>query len=252
MPYIYSDLDGYGVYESGLDHGVLYLSSGQAVPWNGLVEVTQDNAIRSEPAYYAGRKAHDITGLLPFRAEVKAITYPKELRAFNQPAQGWVIENQKKPIFGLAWREKFSDGGYRYYIAGNLTFVETTTEHETTSDKPNVVEFTWEISAPRIVVDGFPPVAIVNIDTRTADSNFLLWLEEILYGSDTQAPGFTTFEDFLTDLVNYVRLTVVDNGDGTWTANTGYDYITVGINDFTIDHPYGIQLNPHRYRIGDF
>lgn len=251
MPQDYSKPE-YKVYESGLDHGVLYLASGDAVPWNGLTQVTQNESIRSEPAYYAGRKAHDITGLSPFQGEVTALTYPEELRTFNQPTNGWSIENQKKPTFGLSWREKFSDGGYRYYVAGNLTFVEQNTTYETITDRPKPLEFTWQISAPRTLVDGFPPVSVINIDTRTADPNFLIWLEEILYGSDTQAAGFTTFEAFLTDLVNYTRMSIVDNGDGTWTADTPFSYITVGVDDFIIDHPYGVQLSADKYRIGDF
>ena len=251
MPYDY-DLPEYKVYESGLDHGVLYLASGEGIPWNGLTRVTQDEQTRSEPAYYAGRKAHDIPGLSPFQGEVAALTYPEELRAFNQPANGWALENQKKPVFGLSWREKFSDGGYRYYIAGNLTFTEQATTHETMTDSPNPIEFAWRISAPRTKVDGFPPVAVVNVDTRIADPNFVLWFEEVLYGSDTQPPGFTNFETFLTELVNYARLTITDNGDGTWTADTAFDHITVGVDDFTIDHPYGVALSASRYRIGDF
>lgn len=252
MPYDYSTLEDWQVYESGLDKGVLYLPSGEAVPWYGLTAVTQSETTKVNSAYYAGRKVHDIVDLDMFTGTVTAFNYPEEIYGFAGYANGIDVKNQKRPVFGLSWREKFSDGGYLYNIVGNLTFEEQQTINQTVSNRPTPLTYSWRVSAPRVLVEGFPPTAFINIDTRKADPNFVLWLEEILYGTASTPAGFTSFEQLLTDIVEYARLTVVDNGDGTWTADTPFSYISVGVDDFIIDHPYGVWLSDDRYRIGDF
>ncbi len=41
MPAIVWDNIGDRFYESGLDRGVLYLSDGSGVPWNGLISIIE-------------------------------------------------------------------------------------------------------------------------------------------------------------------------------------------------------------------
>ena len=207
-------------YESGIDHGVLYLSDGSAVPWNGLTKVTQKNGVVGTSAYFGGRKTHDIVQLSPFQGQVSAYTYPDIL---EQPHAnpGVYLDDQPRNMFSLSWREKISDGNYKIHVIGNANFEFTKTEYSTISDDLEATEFQWEIRAPRVKVDGLPPTAKIVVDSRYADSDFMLYLEEILYGSVSQDAGFSDFETFLSDISDWVKLSITDNGDGTWTADSG-------------------------------
>ncbi len=78
MPRLVWDKIGDRFYETGLDKGVLYLSDGSAVPWNGLTSVVENTGKESTPVYYDGTKVNDIIVLGDFSASMRAFTYPEE------------------------------------------------------------------------------------------------------------------------------------------------------------------------------
>lgn len=214
------------IYESGISRGVLYLSDGSAIPWNGLTKVSEKNGIVATSAYFGGRKTHDIVQLSPFQGTVSAYTYPDIL---EQPHvnTGAYLDDQPRHMFSLSWTEGLSDGNYKIHVVGNANFEFSKTAYKTNSEDAEATEFQWEIRAPRIQLDGLPPTAKLVVDTRYADPAFMTYLEEILYGSVSQNAGFTDFETFLSGVASYTNLSITDNGDGTWTADTSASgYIT--------------------------
>src|SRR5215204_7134875 len=66
-------------YETGIDHGVLYLDSGDAVPWNGLIGVNEIVGRETKPYYIDGIKFLDHKVLGSYAAKLSAYTYPDEM-----------------------------------------------------------------------------------------------------------------------------------------------------------------------------
>ncbi|MET0786819.1 MAG: hypothetical protein ABWY25_08950 [Paenisporosarcina sp.] len=72
------DKVGDRTYETGLDRGVLYLSDGKVVPWNGLTSIVEKFDKNVNSVYYDGTKISDLLSLGDFEASLKAITNPDE------------------------------------------------------------------------------------------------------------------------------------------------------------------------------
>lgn len=72
------DEAGSRVFENGLDRGVLYLPSGDVVPWNGLTNIIEKFNKQINSVYFDGAKINDLVALGDFSATLKAVTYPDE------------------------------------------------------------------------------------------------------------------------------------------------------------------------------
>src|SRR5580765_2617317 len=134
------DTAGSKVYETGLDKGVLYLSDGSAVPWNGLTSIVEKFDKESESVYYDGMKITDLVYLGDFAATLKAITYPDqfiELDGYGFLRQGMYVGNQLPKTFSLSYRTRIGndvDGdvaGYKIHILYNLTAIPTDRTYNT-------------------------------------------------------------------------------------------------------------------------
>src|SRR3954464_12469788 len=66
-------------YETGLDRGVLYLTDGRVISWNGLVEVAESTS-REVKSYYLDGVRY-LVSQTPgaYSANLQAFTYPDEL-----------------------------------------------------------------------------------------------------------------------------------------------------------------------------
>jgi hypothetical protein len=94
-------------HDYGVDHGVLYLLDGTAVPWNGLTGVTESTSKTSKPFYIDGRKFLEQQVLGDFTGTLKAFTYPDEFDAIMgivELGSGLYIKDQPAQQFHLSWR----------------------------------------------------------------------------------------------------------------------------------------------------
>lgn len=94
-------------HDYGVDHGVLYLLDGTAVPWNGLTSVTESANRTSKPFYIDGRKFLDQQVPGDFAGSLKAFTYPDEFEAVmgtQELITGLMIKDQPSQAFHLSWR----------------------------------------------------------------------------------------------------------------------------------------------------
>lgn len=94
-------------HDYGVDHGVLYLTDGTAVPWNGLTSVTDTTSKSTKPFYMDGRLFlnQQIPG--DFTGTLKAFTYPDEFEAVMGTAElgtGLFLKDQPAGSFHLSWR----------------------------------------------------------------------------------------------------------------------------------------------------
>lgn len=203
MPKLVWDADTKRTYETGTDHGVLYVRDDEGkypkgVAWNGLTGFTESPS-GAEPTdlyadnikYLTMRSAETLGGTLT------AYTYPPEFEDCDGSAEiapGVVIGQQTRQSFGFCYRTVVgndvsgNDYGYKYHILYGCTASPSEKGYNTINDSPEAIEFSWEVTTTPVAVNGFKPTANVTIDSTqftTEDAKAkLAALLDILYGTD--------------------------------------------------------------------
>lgn len=192
--------DGVGerIYETGVDHGVLYIPNEEGVydngvAWNGLTLVTESpSGAESNPQYADNIKYLDLRSAEEFGATVEAFTYPPEFGNFDgsaAPVSGVVIGQQTRRPFGLSYRTlkgndlEGTDYGYKIHLIYGATAAPSEKGYNTVNDSPEAINFSWELTTIGAAVTGYKPVSSLTIDSTEVGAGALAALEEILYGS---------------------------------------------------------------------
>ncbi len=240
MPELVWDKVGDRVYETGLDKGVLYLPDGSGVPWNGLTSIIEQFDKESSPVYYDGMKISDLVVLGDFEASMKAVTYPDEfieLEGLASPNRGTFFGDQPPQTFGLCYRTQVGNdlegdiAGYKIHIIYNVTAIPSEKTYSSITADPSLVEFEWNITAVPEEVPGFRPTAHIIIDSRDVDPWLLEDLLAMLYGSDISSAVLIPMPELAAFIINWCRVKIIDNGDGTWTAVSSRDgFINVNVD----------------------
>lgn len=197
------DKAGERYYETGVDHGVLFVqtsgSYGAGVAWNGLTAVTESPSGAEASAFYADNMKYlNLMSAEEFGATIEAYTYPDEFEACDGSAEladGVKIGQQKRSPFGLCYRTRIgndTDGdekGYKLHLIYGCMASPSERNYQTVNDSPEPMSFSWEVTTTPVNVTGKRPTACLTIDSRTADSAKLAALEEILYGKDAASGG---------------------------------------------------------------
>lgn len=192
------DAIGEKLYESGVDHGVLYPISSGAYPlgvvWNGLTSVSESPEGGDENAFYADNiKYGSLRGTEDFGGTIEAYTYPKEFEECDgsaEVADGVVIGQQVRKTFGMSYRtligndEDNLEHGYKLHLVWGATCSPSEKSYETINDSPEAITFSWEFKTVPVPVTGWKPISVMVIDSTKADAAKLAALEEILYGGD--------------------------------------------------------------------
>lgn len=261
MAAIVWDEIGSRVYETGLDRGVLYLPSGNAVPWNGLLEVTEKANTEVTSVYFEGMKISELAARGAFLGAMKAITYPdefSELEGIGVITNGVYLGEQNPQVFSLSYRTRVgddvdSDAGYKLHVLYNVTAIANDKTFASITDDPNLTQFAWDISAIPDEVVGFRPSAHIILDSRNINPDQLQEYEDILYGTAETPPALIPMVDFVNSLYYGYKWKIIDNGDGTWTAiNPTDDLISTGPDDeFILDEIDATYLTEDLYEVQD-
>lgn len=222
------DASGSRTFENGLDRGVIYLSDGSAVPWNGLIDVDEDSDNDSTSVYFDGRQISELVTLGGFKGKIKAFTYPdvvSELEGMGKIIDGLLLGQQRPKMFSLGYRTKVGndldgDAGYKIHLLYNVTVVPGGKTYTTNSDDPEAMQFEWQIAAIPEELAGFKPTAYISLDSRTMNPEQLADYEAILYGTASTNATLIPMSDFVNGLYYGYKWKIIDNGDGTFTAIT--------------------------------
>jgi hypothetical protein len=197
MPEIKWDQVGERLYETGVDHGVLYLPNAQGVydtgvAWNGLTTVTESpSGAEASPQYADNIKYLNLISAEEFGGTIEAFTYPEEFAACDgtgSPTDGVAVGQQTRQTFGLSYRTRLgndiagTDHGYKLHLAYNLLAQPSEKAYATINDSPEAISFSWEFTSTPVEVPGFKPSAILTIDSTKVASAALAELETLLYG----------------------------------------------------------------------
>ena len=196
------DKTGERVYESGVDHGVLYVMDGTGaygtgVVWNGLTAVTESpSGAEPNPQYADNIKYLNLISAEEFGATIEAFTYPKEFEQCDGTASlapGITIGQQTRKTFGFSYRTKVGndvegqDAGYKLHLVYGALAAPSERAYSTINDSPEAITFSWEVTTTAVAVEGHKPTAILTIDSTLVDEADLTALEDLLYGPTTGA-----------------------------------------------------------------
>ena len=195
------------LYETGVDHGVVYPQDANGVysngyAWNGLTAVTESpSGAESNPLYADNIKYLDLRSAEEFGATVEAYTYPDEFALCDGSAEltdGVMIGQQVRKPFGLSYRTiigndtKNNDYGYKLHLIYGATASPSEKGYQTVNDSPEAISFSWELTTTPVAVSGYKPTASLVIDstkfTTETQRGYLTALETVLYGAENVDP----------------------------------------------------------------
>jgi hypothetical protein len=211
------DQTGERLYETGVDHGVLYLPNGAGVydtgfAWNGLVSVTESpSGAESNPQYADNIKYLNLLSAEEFGATVEAFTYPDEFAQCDgtaMPQPGVSVGQQTRKTFGLSYRTRLgndlngTDYGYKLHLIYNALAAPSEKAYATINDSPEAITFSWELTTTPVevgTVDSvmYKPTASLTIDSTKVNAAALTTLEEFLYGTAGTDPSLPAPADVL-------------------------------------------------------
>lgn len=210
------DQSGKRLYETGVDHGVLYpIQTGgvysKGVAWNGLTAVTESPSGANVNDIYADNMKYlGLVGAEKFGATVEAYTYPDEFAECDgsvELVKGATIGQQNRKVFGMVYRTVIGndvDGnehGYKLHLIYGATAAPSEKAYNTINEDPEAITFSWELSTTPVNVTGHKPTASLTIDSTKADPTKLAELEKILFG-DTETEPRLPLPDEIAQLLN--------------------------------------------------
>lgn len=213
------DETGKRLYETGVDHGVLYPQSSDGtyplgVAWNGLSNVSESPSGADSNAIYADNiKYLDLTSKEDFGATIEAYTYPDEWGVCDgsaEPVKGLVIGQQARKAFGLSYRTLIgndidgNDYGYKLHLVYNGKAAPSERAYATVNDSPEAISFSWEVTTTPINVTGYKPTSNISIDSTKVNAENLAALETILYGTDSADPRLPLPDEVIDIIENGV------------------------------------------------
>lgn len=191
------DQVGERVYETGVDHGVLYIPDDAGVynlgvAWNGLTTVTESPSGAEPNAQYADNiKYLNLISAEEFGATIEAFTYPEEFAQCDGtvvPEPGVSVGQQGRKMFGLSYRTRVGndvDGtefGYKLHLLYGCQAAPSEKAYATINDSPEAIAFSWEVTTSPVPVTGYKPTSLIVVDSTVVDQTDLAALEQLLYG----------------------------------------------------------------------
>lgn len=234
------DKTGERFFETGVDHGVLYIPNQQGayvtgVAWNGLTTVTESpSGAEASPQYADNIKYLNLISAEEFGCTIEAFTYPDEFLQFDgvaEPAAGVSIGQQSRKQFGFSYRTNVgndvdgSDHGYKLHLVYGCQAAPSEKAYATINDSPEAIAFSWEVTTTPVAVTDLKPTALITVDSTKVDAAGLAALEAALYGSAGTDPRMPLPDEviaFFSGTVTEVTPTAptYDSGTSTITIPT--------------------------------
>lgn len=199
------DAIGKRLYETGIDHVVLYpYVDGQykkGVAWNGITNITENKSgAEPSPLYADNIKYLILKSLEEYGLTVECYTYPKEFARCNgmaDLASGVSIGQQPRTSFGLSFRTLVgndTDGeshGYKLHLVYGCDASPSEESNATINDSPEAKTMSFEITTTPVAVTDHNNTSTIVIDSTELDhengEQYLKKLEEKLYGTGLDA-----------------------------------------------------------------
>ena len=243
------DKSGERTYETGVDHGVLYLPTDgvydTGVAWYGLTTVTESPSGAESNKQYADNMVYlNLLSVEQFGGTIEAFTYPDEWAECDGsgvPTEGVSIGQQPRKTFGMSYRTKVGtdqdpEAGYKIHLVYGALAAPSEKAYGTVNDSPEAMGLSWDITTTPVdvgVIDGkqYKPTASLVVESLKVDATALATLEQTLYGTagtDPRLPLPADVVAMFSGTVTQVTPTAPTYVSGTHTITipsvTGVEY----------------------------
>lgn len=193
---------GKRLYELGVKRPVLYKPNTEGkyvdgVAWNGFTSVNQNpSGAESTPLFANDSKYLSLTSSEEFGATIEAYTYPKEFAECDGSAElikGVRVGQQSRKPFGLSYVTTLGNDllkeeyGYVIHLVYGCMAAPSSRQYETINKDPEAMKLSWELTTTPVAVEGKRPTAHLEIVSTDLEKNKLKTLEDILYGTESEA-----------------------------------------------------------------
>lgn len=178
-------------FTTGTDHGVLYPKNGKpAVPWNGIIGVTESGAGDTSVLYRDGIIYHTDVEPGDYSGTLSAYFWPDEFNecmGMPEVAPGLIADYQPPQHFDLTYRSLVGSGergdmfGYQIHLIYNAIASANSRTRKTLTQTPSMDEYGFDLVATPVHVPGLRPTAHFILDSRGMDRDALSGLEYTLY-----------------------------------------------------------------------
>lgn len=206
------DKDGERLYETGVDHGVLYVRNNAGayptgVAWNGLTAVNETpSGAEATPQYADNIKYLNLTSNEEFGATIEAFTYPDEFAECDgsaEPTPGVKFGQQPRKSFGFSYRTLLGNDilgnryGYKLHLVYGAMAAPSEKARATVNESPEATPFSWEVTTTPTNVGtvggvDYAPTAHIEIDSTKVSPTGLAALEDAIYGTVGTDPRLPT------------------------------------------------------------
>jgi hypothetical protein len=260
MAEIVWDEIGERTYQTGIDHGVLYLNDGTVAPWNGLVSVEEGNNSELKSFFLDGVKFLENLSPTDYLGKITAITYPDEFDSVNgvaHVAPGLAYYEQPPKSFNLSYRTKIGNDvegeelGYKIHILYNIIAKPEAQVYASMQETGQITEFSWSLTGTPQKVNKRRPTVHISLDSRETPPDILKLVTNKLYGTRNTAPGLPPISEIGEYFGYRGGLLIIDIGDGTWVAIDESDTFINMTNPttFRIDGATTTVVDPDTYTI---
>lgn len=224
-------------YEMGLDRGVFYPPNGPGEAWNGLVTIAEREEGDIFVKYIDGRKIEQQMHQGFFSGTISAYTYPPSF----YPPEPW----KRNPyVFGMSYRGGVP-GNQKIHLVYNVRLAPSAFDYQKESDL-----FRWDFTSLPVPVPEAARSAHLIVDSSVAYSSTLSQLENVLYGTEAEAPRLPTPAEVFAIFEENAILKVTDHGDGTFSVEGPDTVITMlDSTTFQIDWPSVVIIDADNYKI---
>lgn len=193
---------GKRLYELGVKRPVLYKPNTEGkyvdgVAWNGFTSVNQNpSGAESTPLFANDSKYLSLTSSEEFGATIEAYTYPKEFAECDGSAElvkGVRVGQQARKPFGLSYVTTLGNDllkeeyGYVIHLVYGCMASPSSRQYETINKDPEAMKLSWELTTTPVAVEGKRPTAHLEIVSTDLEKEKLKKLEDILYGTESEA-----------------------------------------------------------------
>ena len=191
------DDSGNHLYETGIDHMVLYLPDANGdytdgVAWNGITAFNETpSGADSNPIFADNIKYLDLRSAEEFGATLECLFTPAEFAPCDgiaEVAPGIFVYQQSRKAFGLSYRTligneiQHNEYGYKLHLLYNATASPSEKSYNTVNDSPETSQLSYELTTTPIAAAGFKNTALITVDSTKVAKAKMTALENILYG----------------------------------------------------------------------
>ena len=223
--------------ELGVDRGVLYPPSTDAVAWNGIISVVEASEVGQVIKYQDGVR---------YRRRQTRETFTGSIYTFGPPVEFYDSWNKMVPKFGFSYRV-LTDETYNLHLAYNLIPVAPQLVYK--RDEASIYRIDFS-SQPVDIIPQIKKASHLIIRAALSYSWVISALEDVLYGTDSQNGRLPTPQELFDIFEDGSILKITDNGDGTWTADGPDSAINfTDANTFQISWDSAVYIDVDTYRI---